>query len=322
MLGLKLAQAPATAWWPPGAIYAADFINRRYMRAGAWVSAATAFSFTRASTGWANDSAGQWSEFAINAPRLTDRGLLIEPSRQNAIRNNAMAGAVAGTPGTLPTNWNRFKSGTMNDLAVVATGSEQGLDYIDVRIWGTATGTNDVGLNMDSAIAVAAGDTYAASAFVKVVSGSLSGITFAQFACGRYNSGTYVSNSPTVNVRSANGWAQLSFGDTVPGSGINQIRPAVSFRVPDAMMVDAIVRIARPQVELGASTDTSPITTTGSAVMRSEDAVALNLPVGTQTLTITFEDQSQQVISGLAGGTYLVPAGLNKPRIWRLFSHA
>jgi len=320
MLGIKLSRGSTAAWWPAGANLAVDFVNRRYMRAGSWVAAPAVFSFTRASTGWASDGAGQWADFAVNTPRLTDRGLLIEPARQNSIRNNAMSGAVVGAPGTLPTNWSRFKSGTMNDLAVVASGTEQGLDYIDVRIWGTATGNNDVGVNMEIAISVAPGDSYVASTFAKVISGSLAGATFGQFSCGRYNSGAYVSSAPAVDLRTATAWVQLGFSDTIPGSGVNQIRPAVSFRIPDAMSVDAVVRMARPQVEIGAAAATSPIVTTGSVATRAADALTLDLPSGTQTLTVIFEDQSQQVITGLAGGNLVLPTNLNKSRIARMFA--
>ncbi len=36
--------------------------------------------------------------------------LLLEPQRTNSIRNSSMVGAVAGSPGTLPTNWTRQNS--------------------------------------------------------------------------------------------------------------------------------------------------------------------------------------------------------------------
>lgn len=41
-------------------------------------------------------------------------GLLVEPQRTNSIRNNSMQGAVAGTPGTPPTNWTM---GTANGIS-------------------------------------------------------------------------------------------------------------------------------------------------------------------------------------------------------------
>jgi hypothetical protein len=144
-------------------------------------------------------------------------------------------------------------------------------------------------------------------------------VTFAQLSCGYYNSGAYVSGAPTVDLRSSNSWVQLGFADTVP-SGVNQLRPTVSFRVPDGVAVDAVVRIGRPQVEFGATSPTSPIKTTGSAVTRAADVLTLDLPAASRTLTIEFGDGTQQVIFGLSGGSFAVPTNLSRSRIARLFA--
>ncbi|MFM6192892.1 MAG: hypothetical protein ACKPFF_10615, partial [Planktothrix sp.] len=69
-------------------------------------------TFTRASSGTYFDSNGVMQLASANTPRFDHNpntkeslGLLIEEQRTNSIRNNTMQGAVAGTPGTLPTNW-------------------------------------------------------------------------------------------------------------------------------------------------------------------------------------------------------------------------
>ena len=70
---------------------------------------------------------------AINVPRfdydpttLLPRGILVEISITNRVRNNTMAGVAAGTPGTLPTNWITFTGVTGLTREIVGTGTSPG----------------------------------------------------------------------------------------------------------------------------------------------------------------------------------------------------
>jgi hypothetical protein len=67
-----------------------------WTRAGGVVPAAALLTTTRASSGYANNSSGNWSLFGNNAPRITNLGLLVEEQRTNSLRNNSMQGAVVG----------------------------------------------------------------------------------------------------------------------------------------------------------------------------------------------------------------------------------
>lgn len=56
---------------------------------------------SRASTGYANDAAGNWYSFGNNVPRITNLGLKVEEQRTNVIQNTTMQGAVVGAARTV-----------------------------------------------------------------------------------------------------------------------------------------------------------------------------------------------------------------------------
>lgn len=318
MLGLSLTRAQAPAWWPANAIFAADFVNRRYMRNGVPISEGSAISFSRASSAWAQDAAGQWREFGVNVPRFTPRGLMLEPQRENLIRNNAMAGAVAGTPGTLPTHWARFRTGTLNEPAVVGTGRRDGVDYVDLRLSGTASGNNDLGVFQDGLLPMSTSSGYWLSGFFELISGSLSAASFAHMSCGRYLDGTYVSGSPTIDLKTVATWQRHWFNDIVPGSGINQIRPSIAVRLTGGMSIDAIVRVGWPQVETG-TFRTSPIMSSGTPTVRAVDMVTLNLISSPQQIIVRYDDGAEIQLGGPYTDSMQVPAGGNGARVAAVF---
>lgn len=156
-------------------------------------------AFSRASTGAYWDATGTLQSAAGNTPRFdygaspgaTPLGLLIEESRTNGIRNNTAAGGVAGTPGTLPTNWTVNGLGTLS-YSVVGTGTESGLSYCDLRVYGT-TSTTSCYIEPEAVGIVAAtqGQVWTLSSYVRIVSGSTSNITSFSLDIGETASGSY-----------------------------------------------------------------------------------------------------------------------------------
>ena len=100
MLALNLSASvrPTSAWWTPGAVFAADFVNDRYMRDGVNITRDEALSVTRASSKLARTVAGQWLTFPADTLARTDRGASIEPASTNYVQNSTMAGATGCRP--------------------------------------------------------------------------------------------------------------------------------------------------------------------------------------------------------------------------------
>jgi hypothetical protein len=256
---------------------ALDFVSNQ-----AIANAASLLTTTRAGTAYADDLSGAWTSFAANTARITNKGLLVEESRTNSIRNNAMIGAVPGTPGTMPTNWTTT-TGAGLTRRVVGTGVENGIDYIDIQISGVASAGNFNIFFEPSAsiIAAAPGQVWVPSIFLKLAGGGFTNVTAFNMSVGCYDSVPTFIGGPTPVVISpyptgaALGSQRYSGALTTIG-GTAWVTAQITIAV-SAGPVDLTLRIGWPQIELGVFA-TSPIRTTAAAVVRAADVVTLTAP--------------------------------------------
>lgn len=246
-------------------------------------------TFTRASAANYFNSSGTLTSASTNTARfdydpstLAARGLLIEEARTNSIRNNTMVGAVAGTPGTMPTNtWaTSFVTTTGLSRSVVGTGTESGISYIDLRIFGTSSGAGSVDITFLNANETAAtsGQVWNRSVYTRLVGGSYNGLSNSQFYLYEYDAGisfltvqagalTAATSAP-LNTQRQNATSTLSGGTTA------FIRPLIKINIADAQAIDITLRIGMPQLELGAFA-TSVISTSSAAVTRAADIASI-----------------------------------------------
>jgi hypothetical protein len=241
-------------------------------------------TFTRASTATFFNNAGVLTSAANNIPRidfnpstLVCNGLLIEEQRTNSIRNNTMQGAVAGTPGTLPTNWITIGAGlgTLTQQ-IVGTGTSNGITYIDVRISGT-TSTISFGISPESntQISAASGQNWTSSSYLARVGGTTSNLTISQRVVERNNVGTAVANTPT-NITSSLGTSlsRFSVTRTLTDATTAFVTTDVLFEFLAGAAIDITLRIGLPQLEQGAFA-TSVIPTTTTALTRNADVASM-----------------------------------------------
>ena len=247
-------------------------------------------TFERATNASYFNSAGVLTNAAANAPRfdynpstLAAQGLLIEESRANQIRNNTMVGAVAGTPGTVPTNWAaQITTTTGLTISVIGTGTENGITYIDIRVNGTASGAGSLDVFLENANGVAAltGQTWTGSVYTKLQSGSLTGISTPTFRLYEYTSGIVfvtaqsgaIATPTTANLATQRTSATLT---TTGGATTASIRPLINYAIANGAAIDITLRIGLPQLELGAFA-TSVIPTTTTALTRAADVASVN----------------------------------------------
>jgi len=274
-VGLGLGGIPSLRNAPPYASLAFNFLSGQLD---------PRITFTRVSTGTYVNSSGVLTSAAINTPRfdydpvtLAAKGLLIEEQRTNSIRNNTMQGAVAGTPGTLPTNW---FIGNLAGLStqVVAIGTESGVSYIDLRIFGTSTTTNFI-LNFEPTTQIPAlqNQSWTGSFFVTYVAGTLTNVqNFSTTITERDSAGALLStstalrnltNTPLVQNRYVNSY-------TLPTATAAYVTLRLDVGVAATSAIDITLRIGLPQLELGAFA-TSVIPTTTAAATRAADVLSI-----------------------------------------------
>jgi hypothetical protein len=226
-------------------------------------------------------AAYQGPRFDHDPVTLAPRGLLIEEQRTNSIRNNTMQGAVAGTPGTLPTNWSILLGGiTGLTREIVGVGVEGGITYIEIRIFGTPSASGSYRIFTESVnnIAALTGQTWTHSYFITRVSGSLSGITaftdvFQEFTSG----GGFITEAGVAALTPGTAALSIQRSTTTRtlsgGATTAFVRTGLQLGLSGAA-IDITLRIGLPQLELGAFA-TSVIPTTTAAATRAADVAVM-----------------------------------------------
>jgi hypothetical protein len=242
------------------------------------------------------------------------RGRLFEPARTNSIRNSTMAGATAGTlstTGSLPTNWSM--SGIATSSVTVATGTENGLAYTELRINGTPTASIRIFLDTTTGIAASAGQNWTFSTWLKLESGTLTNIDDFQVANTRLTSGGAFHSTGELFTTLTSTFQRFSFPDTsiddADGTGtIAYIRPRLQFTWTSGA-VDFTIRIYGPQMEQGAFATTF-IPTSTVAVPRLADRASVALS------DIGFDAAGGSIL--FEGRAYYNTSGSVFPRVFQI----
>lgn len=287
---------------PADASMYVDFVNQRAWRGlAAPADFEDMFSCERASTGLAQWSDGDWEEFAIDEARLTDLGLLVEPAFENVQTYSGTLSNAAWTKNDV-------------DLGSVVDG------YTQVREKAT-TAFHRI---FSSTYSIVTGTTYAQTWFVREAG--------RQFLVARINRGdatqrqvcfdvvngavVYADSMLTASVIKRGDALQLKVSFVAAGTGalgttgLLTAQAAVMNNTIPSFLGDTGKGFDFFAFNFGVGTDAgSPIITAGSAVTRSADAITVTLPSGTHDITLTFDNDSTQVLDGKSGN-YLLPADL------------
>lgn len=194
-------------------------------------------------------------------------------SRTNYIRNNTMVGAVAGTPGTLPTNWSVASSVSGLSYQIVGTGTESGITYIDIKWTGTPSGNGTIQHTFESNTNTAAtsGQNWTASAYCRLVGGAIPS-TASLLVVERSSANAFLTSSSTsVTILNSSLISQrTAHARTLNNASTAYVNSRLDVSVTSGVAVDFTLRIGMPQLEQGAfATNVIPTSTAAVTVVES-----------------------------------------------------
>jgi len=287
-------------WIDPAATLETMFVGDRYQLEGAPILKSSLINTVRSTTGTAERLDGSLQAFAPNTPRITNKGLLIEETRTNGVRNSNMVGAAIGV---FPDHF----AGTPT-ITVVGVGASHGSNFIDVRFQGVNnTGVTDfpnIGFNVPS-IPVS-GNSISHSAYLQLLSGEVTqslALQYREFTDGA--PGSFQAGPVSLTT------SRLR---TVVTDDINPLTThatgsSLVLTVPNTQSYDFTVRIWAPQLEVGGAAS-SPILTTGVAAIRASDDIKFaNLDWMTSTGTLLIEAKTSTDWTTKPGNNYLLGGG-------------
>jgi hypothetical protein len=238
------------------------------------------FSRSSAATLW--DVDGTVLSAAADAPRFSGPAgrLLLEGQRSNSIRNPRAEGAVAGTPGTLPTSWQALGSEAVT-RGVTGSGIEGGIPYLDVRYAGTSTTANQFYLLCETTtgIPAAQGETWTFSCYIKLVAGTLGAAVLTPTISERSSGGSFIvtGNGPALAPTGTGLPSQrIAYSRSLTGATTGRASPGIGIAIPSGATVDFTLRLALPQMERAASASSPILPAAGSpgAVTRAADQLS------------------------------------------------
>lgn len=298
-LSLGISRLPPVKWWPETALFAADFITRRYRRVGNAIPAAEAFGFARSGKKWSRRADNVWTEFGTDQPALTDLGLSIEPAGTN-LAIPGPTGAVVGTigaGGALPTGW--VPNGALT-TQIIALTTLLGLPAVRLRLSGTAASTFYEIAFTPAMMGLDASKAYAASIFAQC---HTEVVPLVELRQGNSSDGFVAVNSLSPALSATARRSELNF-TTQSTTARGKLRLALNLTVGTSYLVE--LTIACPQLETGIS-PSSPL-----LAARSADALDLDLPEGTLDLTCYLDGGSTAVLSH-SETPYRLPTNLGRP---------
>lgn len=219
--------------------------------------------------------------YGADVPRFNGpaQRLLIEGQGTNTIRNPGAEGAIAGTPGTMPTNWVAAAGGAGLSWNVAGSGFEGDAPYVDIRLSGTSSSVAGPLIRADQVYPVASvGQVWSHSVSIRIVSGSLTGISSVNLLVTEWTSGSTFLSLQSAAVSVSTLFQRQSITATLAQATVGRVGSQITVTPQIGVAIDCTFRIIAPQLELGlpSSPILPPVGTPGAST-RGDDRVTASL---------------------------------------------
>lgn len=214
--------------------------------------------------------------FDYDPVTLAPKGVLVEAARTNSFRNNTMAGAVAASPGTAPTNWvvDSSRDGLTRTISLATAAN--GAETISFRYAGTASAGFNINIVPEANTVVAAsnGQAWAFSSYVAYVKNSGTDPTIIRLEVDeRDGAGAFLAATQTTITPNAT-LTRYSNARTNNNASTAFEQGYVQIVISNGVTYDFTITVGLPQLELGDGA-TSVIRTSSGTVTRTADDVVM-----------------------------------------------
>lgn len=238
-----------------------DFVTGTYLVGGVSSSLAAfpGWTFSRTTTGYGANVAGALTSFAIDAARITDRGLLIEAAATNILLQSQTFGAAA---------WTQFTAGTGSDALVTANSAvaPDGTMTADQAVFDLNGGNagGDISMLLQSFTGLTVPSPYRGGLWIMAAAPLV-------IAVQPIGAGTYTLMSVTT------AWQRFIAPETSNDAGGNM---QIGLRGTLGTADDATVQLWGGQLETGTA-PSSYIPTVASTATRGADVASITFTGGT-----------------------------------------
>ena len=265
------------------------------------------FQFSRASRGWYFDGAGVLREAAVDEPRyLFDaqgqrtEAVLVEAAATNFYRNSRAAGAVVG--GAAPTHWVCAQNTNSIAFQVVGTGTEDGIPYVDLRLFGNNTNGQPPLVIFDETYrATAVGEVFTNSVFIRRLAGA--GLN-PHLTVHEYDASLNFLGATNEIIGTQQAFLRLGRGACTRAISVPNAAFAFAymFLPPTAGVVDVTFRIGCPQLEK------SPVAT--SPILNPVGAPAATTRAADQLYIATTQERRARILARMIERFEPTPAAI------------
>lgn len=323
-------------WVPAGASWYTEFepndrsfIDMTTYSGIANLIASSDASFTRASSGWYEKFDNTILSFTSgNVRHDSDKGLLIEPSISQYAGNNydfsGMVDGVIGSGASLPDHVLINDQNAIFTFTVTQV-SNYGIPMIQMRIQGTnntgATRFPGIKFNTTPASSAAQGENWFARCYLWISGGNIPTGGRLTWSPVREMNGTtlQVQHNTQIIATSITRHTDIV---TLSNATTDRLQSMVYVTLPDTQNIDITItfgmwELYKDRTEAPGAPVIITIDSASGPVIKQADEFTIFPKAADYDITVTFDDDSTQVISGqtITASGWEIPTNLNRPYI-------